>query len=120
METEPFATFEWDSRMTATDNHDEEILIAALLRLSGNVLGVVIGVLFSLLIFVATNWLVIKGGPVVGPNLSLLGQYFIGYKVSFVGSLIGSLYGFLFGYVSGVLIAWVYNRVTLWRSGTGS
>jgi hypothetical protein len=106
--------------MTAIDNNDEEILIAALLRLSGNVLGVVIGVLFSLLIFVATNWLVIKGGPVVGPNLSLLGQYFIGYKVSFVGSLIGSLYGFLFGYVSGVLIAWVYNRVTLWRSGTGS
>jgi hypothetical protein len=112
------ATFQGGLHMAVTN--DEEVLVSALLRLSGRILGVVLGVLFALLIFLATNWLVIKGGPVVGPNLSLLGQYFIGYTITFAGSLIGSLYGFVVGYVSGVLIAWVYNQVALWRRGTGS
>lgn len=88
---------------------DEELLARAVLRLSGHILGFVLGILSSLLIFVATNWLVLKGGPVVGPHLGLLGQYFIGYSVSFVGSLVGMVYGFIGGYASGLLIAWVYN-----------
>jgi hypothetical protein len=94
-----------------TQDSEEELLTRAVLRLNANVLGFVLGVLFSLGIFVATNWLVIKSGDVVGPHLSLLSQYFIGYSVSFVGSLIGVLYAFVLGYVSGLIIAWVYNQI---------
>jgi hypothetical protein len=102
--------------MAINENYDT--LASAILRLSGTILGLVLGIVFALTIFVATNVLVIKGGPVVGPHLGLLGQYFIGYTVSFVGSLIGSLYGFAVGYVSGVIIAWIYNRVAMLRTDT--
>jgi hypothetical protein len=62
-------------------------------------------------IFIATNWLVLRGGNVVGPHLSLLGQFFIGYTVSFMGSLIGFAYGFLGGFAVGYLIAMLYNWI---------
>ena len=100
---------------SAQDNplpeYGDELLTRAVLTLSGHVLGFVLGILFSLVIFTATNWLVIKGGSVVGPHLSLLGQYFIGYSVTFVGSLVGVLYAFVFGYISGLIIAWIYNQI---------
>ena len=60
-------------------------------------------------LFIATNWLVMKGGPVVGPHLSLLGQFFIGYRVTFVGSLVGLAYGFGCGFIAGSLVARLYN-----------
>jgi hypothetical protein len=98
-------------------NETDDVLASAILRLSGTILGLVLGTVFALIIFVATNILVIKGGPVVGPHLGLLGQYFIGYTVTFIGSLIGSLYAFAVGFISGVLIARVYNGVVLIRRG---
>lgn len=90
---------------------DDGLLGRAVLKLSGNILGLVLGILFSLIIFVATNWLVIKGGTVVGPHLQLLNQYFIGYSVSFIGSLIAIPYAFVTGYLAGFIIAWIYNGV---------
>ncbi len=93
-------------------------LLRATARLNSKVLGLVLGILFALLVFVATNWLLLKGGPVdkhgnqiIGPHLQLLGQFFIGYKVSFVGSLIGAAWGFVLGTISGSVISWIYNRV---------
>jgi hypothetical protein len=100
-----------DDVLSPLSNGDEQHLTFAVLRLSGNILGLVLGILFSLMIFVGTNWLVFKGGSVVGPHLSLLSHYFIGYSVTFVGSLVGVVYAFLFGYLSGVIIGWIYNGV---------
>ncbi|MGI8495721.1 MAG: hypothetical protein ACR2L1_10495, partial [Pyrinomonadaceae bacterium] len=80
---------------------EEELLEQAVLRLNGTVLGIVLGVIFGLIIFAATNWLVIKGGSNIGSHLSLLSQFFIGYSVTFTGSLIGLLYGFAAGFLSG-------------------
>jgi tetrahydromethanopterin S-methyltransferase subunit G len=94
---------------------EEERLAQAVLRLNGVVLGLVFGIISGLLIFVATNWLVLKGGPTVGPHLALLGQFFIGYKVTFVGSFIGMAYGFVCGFVCGWILAWVYNFIVLFR-----
>ena len=95
--------------------YNDDQLAGAILRLSGTVLGLVLGILFSLIIFIATNWLVVKGGPIVGPHLGLLSQYFIGYSVSFIGSLVGVLYAFVFGYLSGLMIAWIYHRIVSMR-----
>jgi hypothetical protein len=85
------------------------------MRLNALVHGVVAGLLVGLGIFIATNWLVLKGGKVVGPHLALLGQFFIGYQVTFVGSLIGFAYGFLSGFVIGYFVAFMYNRVVDFR-----
>jgi hypothetical protein len=79
------------------------------------VLGLVLGIVLGLLIFGATNWLVVKGGPDVGPHLSLLSQFFIGYSVTFLGSLIGMGYGFVTGFLIGCFIGWLYNRVVVFR-----
>ncbi len=93
------------------EDPDEQILRQAVLRLNGNILGLVLGILSALIIFIATNWLVLKGGENPGAHLGLLGQFFPGYSVSFIGSLIGLLYGLVAGYLAGWIIAWIYNAV---------
>jgi hypothetical protein len=97
--------------MADSGNALEKIVLTRLLRLNAKVHGVVAGILVGLAIFVATNWLVLKGGEVVGPHLALLGQFFIGYRVTFGGSLIGFAYGFLSGFVIGYFVAFMYNRL---------
>ena len=94
---------------------EEEKLFAGILWLNAKALGLVLGLLFGLAIFIATNWLVLKGGRLVGPHLSLLSQYFVGYKVSFWGSIIGFGYGFALGTMSGALIGWIYNKIAAFR-----
>ena len=89
----------------------ERIVMTRLLRVSAAVHGIVSGLVVGLGIFIATNWLVLKGGRVVGPHLGLLSQFFIGYRVSFVGSLIGFGYGFVLGFVVGYAIARLYNSL---------
>ncbi|MBC8427727.1 hypothetical protein H8D98_00550 [bacterium] len=102
---------------------DEEKLFSAILRLNIKVLGLVLGILMGLAIFIATNWLVIKGGHigpdgeyVVGAHLQLLNQFFIGYRVSFLGSIIGFAYGFAVGTLGGALIGWIYNKIVDFRN----
>ena len=101
--------------MNSNDEAEEEIIRRAVLQLNGNILGFVLGAVAALVIFTATNWLILKGGESVGAHLGLLGQFFIGYSVTFVGSLIGAIYGFIIGYISGLLIGWVYNAVLFLR-----
>lgn len=89
----------------------ERAVLTRLLRLNAVVHGVVAGLVAGIGIFIATNWLVLKGGEVVGPHLSLLGQFFIGYEVTFVGSLIGLAYGFAGGFAVGYSVARIYNWI---------
>jgi hypothetical protein len=72
-------------------------------------LGVGLGIVCGLLVFGATVALLLKGGPLVGPRLALLGQYFIGYRVTPSGSLVGLVYGSLTGFVFGWTIATLRN-----------
>jgi len=99
-----------------TKDKIEERLFSGVLWLNAKILGLSLGLLCGLSIFIATNWLVLKGGTVVGPHLQLLSQYFIGYRVSFFGSFIGFAYGFAVGTLSGSLVGWIYNRITKLRN----
>lgn len=90
---------------------EEVALQHAMLRLNGRAWGIAVGLLFGVGLFVATNVLVMKGGPQVGPHLSLLGVYLPGYSVTFIGSLIGFVYMFVIGYAVGRLVGMVYNRM---------
>jgi len=98
--------------------------VSRLLRLDARVQGVVTGIVLGLAVFVATNWLLLKGGPIgpdgrriVGVHLALLGQYFIGYRVTFVGSLIGFAYAFGCGFLMGYFVARMYNWLVRLREG---
>jgi hypothetical protein len=87
----------------------ESALSRALLKLDRLGFGLALGLVGGLALFVATLFLVIKDGDVVGPNLQLLGQYFPGYRVTAAGSLIGLGYGFLTGFVAGWSFALLRN-----------
>ena len=97
---------------------EEEKLFRGVLRLNTKFLGLALGLILGIVIFIATNWLVIKGGHttpggeyVVGPHLQLLSQFFIGYRVSFLGSIIGFFYGFAIGTISGSVLGFIYNKI---------
>ena len=62
-----------------------------------------------MLMFLATIWLVIKGGEMVGPTLSLLSVYFAGYSVTAKGALIAFGYSFFCGFLFGWLFAYLRN-----------
>ena len=95
----------------------EEVILTRLVRLNAKIQGVVIGLVTGVALFIATNWLVLKGGRDVGRHLSLLGQFFIGYRVTFLGSLIGFAYGFVCGFVVGYSVARIYNWVADLKEG---
>ena len=101
--------------MQEDNNTLERLVLVELMRLNGVILGVVLGLVLGFGIFIATIILLIKGGEQVGPHLALLGQFFIGYQVTFGGSLIGFLYGLLFGFIVGYVIAGLYNWMANFR-----
>lgn len=109
--------------MAALKPSDDEKLFSGIVLLNARILGLVLGLVLGLAVFIVTNWLILKGGHitpsgdyVVGPHLQLLSQFFIGYKVSFLGSIIGFAYGFAVGTFCGALIGWIYNLFVHFRN----
>jgi hypothetical protein len=78
-------------------------------KVDGVALGVATGTVTGLLLALATLILVLKGGPVVGPNLRLLGQLLPGYTVTGAGSLLGLFYGLTLGFLAGWSFALLRN-----------
>jgi hypothetical protein len=72
-------------------------------------MGVAVGTVFGLLVFLATLAMTLRGGD--GYPLSLLSEYFFGYRVSGTGALIGLAWGFLSGFVFGWFFAFCRNLV---------
>jgi hypothetical protein len=80
-------------------------------KIQAGVVAFVMAVISGLSIFIATAWLLIKGGENVGQHLNLLGQYFPGYSVTWIGSFVGLCYGIIVGGIAGWLISFIYNRI---------
>ena len=91
-------------------------LRSAIARLRASVMAIVFGLTGGVTLFLATAWLLILGGDTVGHHLSLLGNYFPGYSVTWPGSAVGFLYGALSGAACGWTVAWIYNLVADSRS----
>jgi len=87
----------------------QKILERTFARLDKVALATATGSVSGFLALLATLWLVVKGGDVVGPNLRLLGQYFIGYTVTVKGAFIAFSYAFLWGFLYGWLFAYLRN-----------
>lgn len=99
---------------------DEAVILRrAIARLRALVMAVSFGATGGVSLFVATVWLLVRGGPNVGQHLGLLGYYLPGYSVSWPGAVIGLAYGTLLGAVIGAAIALVYNTIASARNGGG-
>jgi hypothetical protein len=92
-------------------NPNADPLLREVVRLNSVMMGIASGLLFGLVIFAATLWLVIKGGQNVGQHLGLLAQFFPGYRVTFLGSFIGLFYGIITGFVIGFIVGRLYNYI---------
>ena len=86
-------------------------LSRAVARIQAAVLALVFGLIGGLGLFLMTVWLILKGGPVVGPHLGLLGNFFPGYSVTWLGSIAGLFWGTLTGALIGWAIGKVYNLI---------
>ena len=93
----------------STDSLSPEILGKVFCRMDKLAFAVAVGAVSGLMVFIATIWLVFKGGAVVGPHLSLLSIYFVGYSVSVKGSFIAFAYSFSWGFLFGWLFAYLRN-----------
>jgi hypothetical protein len=92
-------------------NPNADPLLREVVRLNSVMMGIASGLLLGLVIFAATLWLVIKGGPNVGQHLVLLAQFFPGYRVTFLGSFVGLGYGIATGFVIGFIVGRLYNYI---------
>lgn len=95
--------------------HGKDDLLDVTLRFDGNYLGLALGTIVSLGLFVSTSWLVFRGTADESNHAELLSQYLPGYTVSYVGGIIGALEIFAIIYLLSLLFSWIYNRVTLAR-----
>lgn len=88
-----------------------DLLHREIARMRASVMALVFGLTGGLGLFLATVWLLLRGGAVVGPHLGLLGNYFPGYRITWPGALLGFAYGALTGALLGGAGAWIYNKV---------
>ena len=110
---------EEDKKTRAEQLVAEKVLTRTFARIDKLAFATAVGSVSGLLVFLATIWLVIKGGDVVGPTLRLLGQYFVGYTVTVKGAFIafgyslawGFLFGWLFAYLRNLFLAFYIYRV---------
>jgi len=101
---------------TSAEAHETTILRRAVARLRAVVMAVTFGMVGGVGLFIATAWLLVRGGENVGQHLGLLSNYLPGYSVTWGGAVVGLLYGALVGAVIGAAIAWTYNTVALIRN----
>ena len=101
--------------MTDLDEREELALTRAVARLRAGVMAAVFGLTAGTGLWLATAWLVIRGGEDVGRHLKLLRFYFPGYTVTWGGAFVGFVYAALVGGLAGFLLAWIYNRLADWR-----
>jgi hypothetical protein len=96
-----------------------ELIASAVARLRAGIMALVFAFCGGLGLFLATVWLLLRGGRNIGEHLGLLSNYFPGYSVSWVGSLVGLAYGAMVGGVVGYTLAWIYNRLARPAAGRG-
>ena len=88
---------------------DEDLLRSVFARFDPVALGAAFGTVGAAAVLVATTLLILRGGETDMPTLSLLGNYFFGYSVSWAGAVVGALEAALLGFGVGYGMAAAIN-----------
>jgi protoporphyrinogen oxidase len=92
----------------------ERLLGEAFARYHPVALGSAVGAVAAAGLFAATALLLVRGGDPLGPNLSLVANYLLGYEVSWPGAALGAAEAAAGGYLFGDLLARAVNAVVGW------
>ena len=106
----------------AIEESEDNAIEVAFAKIDPLALGIAVGVMSGLGIFMASAILILRSGPVVGPMLSLLGNYLFGFEVTWAGAVMGLFEGGMLGFAVGALAAglrnWAlkaYAKIVRWR-----
>jgi hypothetical protein len=100
----------------ANGSKDEDLL-GITLYFDGNYLGLALGAIVALGVFVSTAWLVLRGTAHESIHALLLTNFLPGYSVSYAGGLVGAVEAFGITYLVCRFFSWIYNRVAALRNG---
>ena len=89
----------------------EGLLRSAFARYDPVALGAAVATVAGSGLFLATAILLLRGGEVVGPNLSLIGVFLFGFEASWRGAVVGAVEAAALGFVFGAGLAAVINRL---------
>jgi protoporphyrinogen oxidase len=87
----------------------DRLISIAFARLDPLALGTSIGIVSGVGLFLATAILLLKGGEIIGPNLSLISNFFPWFTATWRGALIGLAEAGALGFGVGMVIAWLRN-----------
>ena len=100
----------------------DRVIAAAFAKIDPLAMGIALSVVSGLGVFMATAILLLRGGPAVGPTLSLIGNYLLGFEVTWTGAVIGLLEGGMWGFALGAIAAGlrnsalkIYAKIVRWR-----
>jgi protoporphyrinogen oxidase len=93
----------------------EAVIASVFARYDPVALGGAVGAILGVGLFLATAILLIRGGDPVGPNLSLLGNYLLGFRVSWAGAWLGMAEALAGGFAFGWALAEAINAVVGWH-----
>jgi hypothetical protein len=79
------------------------------MKLSKKAFALASGILWGVIVFLATIYVLLKGG---GSTLVLLQQFYWGYNISWSGAFLGLIYGLIYGFILGWIFALFYNAFT--------
>lgn len=88
-----------------------EVVNEAFAKYDPVALGTALATIFGMGMFFATVALLLGGGEEPGAHLALLGNFFLGYEVSWPGTLVGGLWGMAMGFAVGYGMALAINLV---------
>jgi hypothetical protein len=93
----------------------EEVLAAAFARYDPLALGAAVGIVSGVGLFLATALVLLQAPGDQGGMLALLGQYLLGYEVSWAGAASGLIGAGIGGFAFGWLIARTINALIGWE-----
>ena len=87
--------------VTAAEVSANDLIRAAFAKLDSIALGTAVGTVAAFGVLLASSVLLLRGGPMIGPTLSLLSHYLPGFETTWGGAVIGSFEAGLGGFVLG-------------------
>ena len=76
------------------------------MKLRVRAFGLAIGIIWGLIIFLATIGSILMGK---GETMYKLTVFLYGYRITFGGAIVGLIWGVVGGFILGAAVAWLYN-----------